>query len=474
MFKLKNNINQKKNGILIVEILFYIFPLSFLLGNLAISINTLLFIIVSLVFIKKNQLNIRFNKSVWILLIFFLYFFISTTIQYLYPGFLNSKLQDFPLEVNPILKSFLLARFVLLILVVDTLLYNKILNLKSFFLSSLICTSFVSFDVILQYITGVDLFGYKSFANWNSGPFGDELIAGSYLKNFSLFSFFFIFLNCKDVITKNSLLIFIVTSHLVATLVAGNRMPLVLFLFGCFLLFLFIKNIRFAMSISVVLFVGIFLSLASNDKALKLNYAKFFGDINIANIFNKKNETIASDITLEKSSDVPLDIVILRNSSYNRIYRTAITIWAEKPLTGFGLKSFRTICWHILDKDNIKREEERKRLNLKFVAPQYIVCANHPHNYYLEMLSEAGIIGITLIILFFIFILRNYFYIIKKIYQTGNAELMILAPVIISIILEIWPLRSAGSFFTNTNATFLWLIVGMCLSSNINNILRKS
>ena len=90
------------------------------------------------------------------------------------------------------------------------------------------------------------------------------------------------------------------------------------------------------------------------------------------------------------------------------------------------------------------------------------------------MLSEAGIIGITLIILFFIFILRNYFYIIKKIYQTGNAELMILAPVIISIILEIWPLRSAGSFFTNTNATFLWLIVGMCLSSNINNILRKS
>ena len=57
MFKLKNNINQKKNEILIVEILFYIFPLSFLIGNLAISINTLLFIIVSLVFIKKNQIN---------------------------------------------------------------------------------------------------------------------------------------------------------------------------------------------------------------------------------------------------------------------------------------------------------------------------------------------------------------------------------------------------------------------------------
>ena len=70
--------------------------------------------------------------------------------------------------------------------------------------------------------------------------------------------------------------------------------------------------------------------------------------------------------------------------------------------------------------------------------------------------------------------MRNYFYIIKKIYQTGNAELMILAPVIISIMLEIWPLRSAGSFFTNTNATFFWLIVGMSLSINIKNLLHKN
>ena len=196
MFKLKNDINQKKNGLQIIEILFYTFPLSFIIGNLAISINTLLFIIVSLIFIRKNQLNIRFHKSVWLLVIFFLYFFISTSIQYLYPGFLNSKLQNFPLEINPILKSFMLARFVLLILIVDTLLYNKILNLRNFFLSSLICTSFVSLDIILQHITGFDLFGFKSLGARNSGPFGDENIAGSYLLKFSFLSFFgFLMLN---------------------------------------------------------------------------------------------------------------------------------------------------------------------------------------------------------------------------------------------------------------------------------------
>ena len=75
MFKLKNIINQKKNEGQIIKILFYTFPLSFIIGNLAISINTILFIIISLFFIKKKQLSIRFDKSVWILIIFFLYFF---------------------------------------------------------------------------------------------------------------------------------------------------------------------------------------------------------------------------------------------------------------------------------------------------------------------------------------------------------------------------------------------------------------
>jgi len=461
MFKLKNDINQKKNGLQIIEILFYTFPLSFIIGNLAISINTLLFIIVSLIFIRKNQLNIRFHKSVWLLVIFFLYFFISTSIQYLYPGFLNSKLQNFPLEINPILKSFMLARFVLLILIVDTLLYNKILNLRNFFLSSLICTSFVSFDVIFQYITGVDLFGYKNHSIYNSGPFGDELIAGSYLKNFSFFSLFFIFLSFKQINIKNPLLVFILTTHLTAILVSGNRMPTILFLFGCFLLIIFIKNIRFVISISLIFFITIFLFLGKNDKTLKKNYAIFLGDINISKLINKK-DTDNNETSLKANGDdkpqIAKNVVLLRHTGYNRVFKTSILLWLEQPLIGFGLKSFRVKCWELLAKDNMKND-----------GPQDISCGNHPHNYYLEILSEAGIIGIILIISFFIFILKSCFYTMKKIYQTNSVELILLTPVMITAIFEIWPLRSSGSFFTNSNATFFWLIIGMLLSSNIKN-----
>ena len=130
MINLKSNKNQKTNEIRLVQILFYTFPLSFIIGNLAVSLNTLLFIIISLFVIKRKQLTFRFNNSCWFLIVFFLYFFISTTIQFLSPGLLNEAIQDWPLENNPIFKSLFLIRFLILIFVIDTLFFNKILNLK--------------------------------------------------------------------------------------------------------------------------------------------------------------------------------------------------------------------------------------------------------------------------------------------------------------------------------------------------------
>ena len=67
-------------------------------------------------------------------------------------------------------------------------------------MSSLICSLFVSVDLIYQFIFGVDILGIKQNLNVNkfSGPFGDELIAGTYLQKFGFLAFFFIplFLDC--------------------------------------------------------------------------------------------------------------------------------------------------------------------------------------------------------------------------------------------------------------------------------------
>ncbi len=474
MLKPKTIENQKFSKIKLIEVLFYTFPLWFIVGNLAVSINTLLFIIVSLILIKKEQLTFRFNNLNWLLIIFFSYFFISTTIHYLSPGILNDRLEHVSLENNPIFKSFMLVRFLILIIVLDTLFYNKILGFKKLFLSSLICTSFVSFDVILQYLTGSDLFGFKTLYTWNSGPFADERITTTFLKNFSFFSFFYIFETYKDKNFSKILFIFIITLHLLAALLAGNRMPMILFLFGCLMIIFFIKNLRIIMSLSLIIFASFFFLLIKNDKNFNHTYGVLLSDINITKLItnNKnvdtkpkkniegkiiENEVKKKGVASKKSVDrVPRSIIFLRHSGYNRVYNTSITMWKERPLTGFGLKSFRFKCWDMMEKDNIERKISKR--------PQKIVCANHAHNYYLEFLSEAGIIGTFLLVIFFLILLKDSFSYIKRYNQQINSEVNLLVPVIILFFLEIWPIKSTGSFFTTWNATFFCLNIGLLIT----------
>ena len=61
MINLKSDKNQKTNESRLVQILFYTFPLWFIVGNLAVTINTLLFIFTSLFLIKKKQLTTSMN-----------------------------------------------------------------------------------------------------------------------------------------------------------------------------------------------------------------------------------------------------------------------------------------------------------------------------------------------------------------------------------------------------------------------------
>ena len=160
--------NQKFNLTKLVEILFYAFPLSFILGNLIVSLNLVAFIISSLFLIKKEKMTFKLNGAHWLIVAFFLYVLLSTTIQFQIPGFLSEYIKDWPLENHPAFKSFLLIRYLILIFVVNILFVNKIINLKKLFLFCLICSSFVCIDIFFQYFNGTDLFGYKNLIDRNS------------------------------------------------------------------------------------------------------------------------------------------------------------------------------------------------------------------------------------------------------------------------------------------------------------------
>ena len=460
MINLKAIKNQKFNKFKLLEVLFYTFPLSFIAGNLVISLHLLLFLILSLFVVKIEQLTFNFKNSYWLLIAFFLYFFLSTAIQFQIPGVLNDAIfvQQPSWIYHPIFKSFLLIRFLVLLFVIDILFFNKIIKLKNFFLISLLCTSFVSIDVIIQYIFGADLFGLKSNGYRNSGPFGDELIAGGYLQKFSFFSFFYIF-EFKKNKKFNYFLVFMIAIHLIGLLLSGNKMPMLLFFFGCFLIILFVKKLRVAMISSILIFISIFFLIFKSDPMMHNKYSTFFSQINLLN-YIKNNESIEKVKKVEdlKQEDNKKnnEFTFLDKTGHGVIFQTAIIMWLEQPLFGFGQKSFRIKCHEINSPETL----DIRTMTL----PRG--CSTHPHNYYLEILSEGGIIGAVLLIAFFVILLKNSIaYQIKNNY-TINPEKYLLIPVILIFFLEVWPLKSTGSFFTTWNASFFWLTAGILLATN--------
>ena len=82
----------------------------------------------------------------------------------------------------------------------------------------------------------------------------------------------------------------------------------------------------------------------------------------------------------------------------------------------------------------------------------------HPHNYYLEILTETGLIGFTIISVLFIYILYLGFY--KKYFLTQNQEDYLITPFLFLFFIEIFPIKSTGSFTTG-NASYIFLILAI-------------
>ena len=128
-----------------------------------------------------------------------------------------------------------------------------------------------------------------------------------------------------------------------------------------------------------------------------------------------------------------------------KLFNTAIDLWKENKIFGSGIKSFRVKCAKIAE--HVK----------------YRMCSNHPHNYYLEILTDTGIAGFLLVctiaLIFVVFIIKNF-----KFFSDSGMGNSILLAAVISLILETFPLKSTGSIFTTNDATYLILISSIILS----------
>ena len=93
-------------------------------------------------------------------------------------------------------------------------------------------------------------------------------------------------------------------------------------------------------------------------------------------------------------------------------------------------------------------------------------CNTHPHNIFLEHLSELGLIGFLFLITIYLYALYNFIknlipiFFTKIIRKENFAKSMILA----GILLQFFPFAPSGSYFNNYMMIIMYLSFGFYLS----------
>ena len=466
--------NLSKNYI--INILFSFIPISFVAGNLILNLNILLILFSSFMFYGREIFKINFFYLDKLIILFFVYLLIVALYNNIYVNYISLSINDFTI-IN---KALLYLRFLFLYVVLRYLIEKELINFKLFFFSCGLSTLFVSLDLIYQFYFGSDIFGFKIVnPRRMSGPFGSELIAGSFLQRFSVFAFFLIIIFLKDqkIKFKNIFLVSFFSILFFSLIISGNRIPFVFFTLMIFLIIILEKQLRKYLISYLILVVTIFTisynaSYHINNHFRHLVIQSYhllhqFDDQYAEKIFEEKKgyhcrqgrktedgSDSAGKYTVEskKESEACNERVRKRYAAvidgkeihlvnaYTKELYIGYKTWLLNKYFGGGIKSFR--------------------LNCSKVA---INCQTHPHNYYLEILADIGLVGFILLLIIFFAIFYETF-LKRYLKHTDLKNNLIIIPFMYLFFTEIFPIKTTGSFFTTSNAAYIFLIMAITIA----------
>jgi O-antigen ligase len=375
-------------------------------------------------FNKKNHIIITDKLNLIFILLFLTIIFLSSVL---------SK------ENLSIIKSLAYVRFIFFYLYIIN--FYNVKNFKKLIDLSFIGILFVIFDIYIQFIFGRDIFGYLPGLEGTryQGPFGNELISGSFFKYFFFISFSCYFLTHQKL--KYSFLFLSILS----VILSGEKSNVVMFFFGIILILIFDikKNYKF-----FIIFISSLLIFIT----LIYNYSFFNFNENFTNKIKKINNRYT--IHLKQSIGYELKDIkgtkinnSIKNSPHVLHFISAYEIFRDNKFLGVGIKNFRKVCKNLDDK------KYSKLYNLNIIQFNKYKCATHPHNVHLEILSEVGLLGYIMFILIVLRILYRFI-----LFQPKNDSLN---HINITLILLIFPLATTGSFFTNKNSIIFWMVLSI-------------
>jgi len=388
---------------------------------------------------------------VTILSIFSLYYFLHSKIKitisvfdYLILFFFLSSIISTLLNIKEIggfifLKSILDLRFVVFFFLVRLIIQSKIIDIKILSFIALLSAIFLSLNIFAQHMIGYDIFGHPPVDGRYNGLFESEAIAGSYIQKFTLLSMLSIFLsNNNKKINYLFVIIFIVFFGL-GILMSLDRMPLLIYLFSIVIIILIFKEFRIAFISGIILFLLVFQFFFNKYDIIKNRYLSLVSKYEISKI-----EKFFTKAELNNKNN-NLEVGYGNAGNYLEMYYAAYKIFLKNPFFGTGMKSYGIQC------DKLNSDNKR------------FVCLTHPHNIYLEILVNQGIIGL-LIFITFISVLLKWYYSIFFLKKITNKEFLIRIFFFVMIIIELLPLRSYGSIFQTVNGSIFWFFLALVSS----------
>lgn len=403
-----------------VEILFILLPITLISGpflpDLSISIISLIFL-----------LNFKFNLHIKYLKNLFFYFFFIFNIYLIFISFFSDEI------LQSLKTSVFYFRFYIFSLAVWLILDNNEKILRYFFYSLLLSFLILLFDGFFQYIFGFNIFGWDI----HKGPrvssfFKEELILGSYLSRLIplLFGLCLLFYEHNKKILYSLSFLLLVSSETL-TFLSGERSAFFYINLSCLFLIILLNKYNYLRLISYAFSILIIFSII---------------------ILSPKSKDRIIDQTISQTG-IMSDEKVLFSIEHEQIFKTSWQLFKENKMVGIGPNNFKNKC-----KKYLKENSNNFR------------CSSHPHNTYLEILTETGIIGFVAISSLFFFLSFNllkhlYNKLTKKNIQTfSNFELCLLMCFLISL----FPFIPTGSFFNNHLSIIYFLPVGIFLWA-INN-----
>lgn len=317
--------------------------------------------------------------------------------------------------------------------------------LKLFFSLLIVIFLLHYINSVYQNYNHIDLFGNHIVRiNRVSGLFGLELVLGSFISRLLplLIALCFLLL-FKNSVLKQFLLfnfIFIFLTYLI--LLSGERSSIFYFVLTFFLInIIFIKHdFRFVISIfiySIFFIIFVFFNENFYNRILSTTINQFTGVLNHTNVDLNNNDQNFDELVNTNTKKI-----YLYSYYHEKMIFNSFEIFKKYPIIGSGPKTYRIECKKTKIIDG---------------------CGTHPHNFYLQLLSETGILGFGIIFFLYLF---TFFYFIKKIFAKNSINNLVSLTVLVSFLINLFPFLPTGQLFNNFLSILIYLPLGFYIYFN--------